>query len=110
MRHDVGLRVVCVMMLICHVLCVLFFRPKKFTFKSFKRYFFTFKDTHLSMYRSSADVDQPAMYTLNIKGECLISIFTLNIKGGCLISIFTLNIKRWILFLPCLDNYRILAG
>ncbi|KAK2159403.1 hypothetical protein LSH36_154g13036 [Paralvinella palmiformis] len=45
-----------------------FFKPKKFTFKSFKRYFFTFRDTCLSMYRSANEADQPPLLKLNLKG------------------------------------------
>jgi len=45
-----------------------FFKPKKFTFKSYKRYFFTFKDTHLSMYRSREEAADGPMLRVNLKG------------------------------------------
>lgn len=45
-----------------------FFKPKKFAFKSFKRCFFVFKDTHLSMYRRAEDIEEPAVVRFNLKG------------------------------------------
>ena len=45
-----------------------FFKPRKFTLKSYKKYFFVFKDTHLSMYRSREEMgDAPAM-KINLRG------------------------------------------
>lgn len=46
-----------------------FMKPKKFTLKNFKRYFFTFKDTQLSCFRRAEDVNQqqPSL-VINLKG------------------------------------------
>ncbi len=45
-----------------------FFRPKKFTFKSYKRYYFTFKDTHLSMFRSREETRESPIIRVNLRG------------------------------------------
>lgn len=45
-----------------------FFKPKKVTFKSFKRYFFVFKETVLSIYRSAESVDQSPVLKFSIRG------------------------------------------
>ncbi|CAH1791069.1 unnamed protein product [Owenia fusiformis] len=42
------------------------FKPKKFTLKAYKKYWFTFKDTHVSMYRSKEDANP--MTRINLKG------------------------------------------
>lgn len=45
-----------------------FLKSKRFTFKGFKRLYFTFKDTHLSIYKRKEDsTGQPAL-VINLKG------------------------------------------
>ena len=46
-----------------------FMKPKRFTLKSFKRYYFVFKDTRLSVYKSAEDrsSNEPA-FVINMKG------------------------------------------
>lgn len=46
-----------------------FMKPKRFTLKSFKRYYFVFRDTRLSVYKSSEDrsSNDPA-FVINMKG------------------------------------------
>ena len=46
-----------------------FMKPKRFTLKSFKRYYFVFKDTRLSVYKSAEDrsSNEPT-FVINIKG------------------------------------------
>ncbi|XP_074646535.1 fermitin family homolog 2-like [Tubulanus polymorphus] len=45
-----------------------FFKPKKFTLKSFKRCWFTFKDTHVAVYKSKEDANGTALMRVNLKG------------------------------------------
>lgn len=45
-----------------------FFKPKKITFKSFKRYYFVFKETVLSMYKTAEDVDQEPLLKFSLRG------------------------------------------
>jgi len=45
-----------------------FFKPKKFTFKNYKRHFFVFKDTHLTMYRSREEAGEPPLMNVNLRG------------------------------------------
>lgn len=45
-----------------------FFKPKKFTFKNYKRYFFVFKDTHLTMHRSREELNESPIMKVNIRG------------------------------------------
>ena len=45
------------------------FRPKKFTLKSYKRLFFVFKDTHLSLFRSREETNDPPLLRVNLKGK-----------------------------------------
>jgi len=45
-----------------------FFKPKKFAFKSYKRYYFKFKDTHISMYRSHNECNGSAVMRIDLKG------------------------------------------
>lgn len=45
-----------------------FFKPKKFGFKSYKKGYFVFKDTHLFMYRSADEKDQATPNKFNLKG------------------------------------------
>jgi len=67
-----------------------FFKPKKFAFKSFKRYFFVFRDTQLSMFRSHDDKDSgEALVKVNLKG-C-------EVKSDVNVSSQKFNIK---LFVP----------
>ncbi|KAK2190857.1 hypothetical protein NP493_66g04013 [Ridgeia piscesae] len=44
-----------------------FYKPKKFTIKSYKKYHFTFKDTILTMCRSADSKEAPLM-TVNLRG------------------------------------------
>lgn len=46
------------------------FRPKKFTLKSYKRYWFTYKDLHLYVFKSrdEARSSHPPTYDINLKG------------------------------------------
>ena len=43
-------------------------RPKKLVFKSFKRYFFVFRDTTLSLYHSFEEKDGVPLLKYNLKG------------------------------------------
>jgi len=45
-----------------------YFKPKKFGFKSYKRGYFLFKDTHLHMYNTVADKDGTPALKVNLKG------------------------------------------
>lgn len=45
-----------------------FFKPKKLTLKSYKRYWTTFKDTHLAFYRSREEASGPAIMRINVRG------------------------------------------
>ncbi|KAL3874393.1 hypothetical protein ACJMK2_037418 [Sinanodonta woodiana] len=47
---------------------VKFFKPKKFTLKSYKRYWCVFKDTHIAFYRSREDVPSNPINRINIRG------------------------------------------
>ena len=61
-----------------HCLMKIFFfldRPKKFSLKSFKRYYFVFKDTHLSIYKTAEDQDQAPIQKFNLRGIRLSSLF-----------------------------------
>ena len=53
--------------------CILYIygRPKKLGFKSFKRYFFVFRDTTLSLHRSYEERDGTALLKYNLKGWLL---------------------------------------
>ena len=44
-------------------------RPKKFTLKNYKRFFFIFKDTHLSMFRDRNETNEAPELRVNIKGQ-----------------------------------------
>jgi len=46
----------------------LWLRPKKLVFKSFKRYFFVFRDTMLSLYHSYEEKDEAPLLKYNLKG------------------------------------------
>ncbi|XP_014666827.1 PREDICTED: fermitin family homolog 2-like isoform X2 [Priapulus caudatus] len=45
-----------------------FMKPKKYTLRSFKAYWFTFRDTHLSMYKSKETSDSTPLWNANLKG------------------------------------------
>ncbi|XP_019627323.1 PREDICTED: fermitin family homolog 2-like isoform X4 [Branchiostoma belcheri] len=45
-----------------------FFKPKKFTLKSYKRYWFTFKDTHLAYYHSPEEASGAPIMRVNLRG------------------------------------------
>lgn len=45
-----------------------FFKPKKLTLKSYKRYWTTFKDTHLAFYRSKEEASGPPIMRINVRG------------------------------------------
>ncbi|PVD25709.1 hypothetical protein C0Q70_13369 [Pomacea canaliculata] len=45
-----------------------FFKPKKLTLKSYKRYWTTFKDTHIAFYRSREEVSGPPIMRINVRG------------------------------------------
>ncbi|XP_076441948.1 fermitin family homolog 2-like [Babylonia areolata] len=45
-----------------------FFKPKKLTLKSYKRYWTTFKDTHLAFYRSREEASGPSIMRINVRG------------------------------------------
>lgn len=52
------------------IIFVLFIRPKKFTLKGYKRYWFTYKDLHLLLYKSRDDFRSngvPAV-SINLRG------------------------------------------
>ena len=44
-------------------------RPKKFTFKNYKRHYFVFKDTRLTMYRTQEESGEPPLMNVNLRGE-----------------------------------------
>lgn len=45
-------------------------RPKKFTLKAFKRYWFTCRDLHLRMFKTAEDVESGALpvHSVSLKG------------------------------------------
>ncbi|XP_053669520.1 unc-112-related protein-like [Anopheles marshallii] len=47
-----------------------FLKPKKFTLKGYKRYWFTYKDLHLHLYKSREDsrTNSPPQVTINLRG------------------------------------------
>ncbi|XP_050531297.1 unc-112-related protein-like [Daktulosphaira vitifoliae] len=47
-----------------------FFKPKKFTLKAFKRYWFTCRDLHLRMYKTAeeAQMGAPPVHSVSLKG------------------------------------------
>ncbi|XP_035780650.1 unc-112-related protein-like [Anopheles albimanus] len=47
-----------------------FLKPKKFTLKGYKRYWFTYKDLHLHLYKSREDArgNNPPQVTINLRG------------------------------------------
>lgn len=47
-----------------------FLKPKKFTLKGYKRYWFTYKDLHLHLYKSRDDArsNNPPQVTINLRG------------------------------------------
>ncbi|RWS10327.1 unc-112-related protein-like isoform X1 [Dinothrombium tinctorium] len=45
-----------------------FMKPRKFTLKSYKRYFFVFKDTRLAIYKSKDERLGPPAIAINLKG------------------------------------------
>lgn len=45
-----------------------FFKPKKFTLKSYKRAWCTYKDTHIAFYKTAEDSKGTPMMKVNIKG------------------------------------------
>lgn len=45
-----------------------FLRPKRFTLKVFKRFYFTFRDTSMSYYKSKEDLGSPPIQTINLRG------------------------------------------
>ncbi|XP_013404560.1 fermitin family homolog 2 [Lingula anatina] len=45
-----------------------FFKPKKLTFKSFKKYWFAFRDTHLVMHKSKETTNGQPLMRVNLKG------------------------------------------
>lgn len=45
-----------------------FFKPRKFAIRSFKRCFFIFKDTYLSMHKRAEDANEPPVLSFNLKG------------------------------------------
>lgn len=47
---------------------VKFFKPKKFTLKSYKRYWCTFRDTHVAFYKSREDASDTPINRINFKG------------------------------------------
>lgn len=49
---------------------VVSYRPKKFTLKAFKRYWFTCRDLYLRMYKTAEDANSGAMpvHSVNLKG------------------------------------------
>ena len=48
---------------------MLFHRPKKFTLKGYKRYWFTYKDMHLYLYKSQEDARKIAPpVSINLRG------------------------------------------
>jgi kindlin 2 len=71
-----------------------FFKPKKFAFKSFKRFYFVFRDTQLSMFRSYDEKDSGTpLIKHNLKG-C-------EVKCDVNVSSQKFNIK---LFVPTTDG------
>lgn len=62
-----------------------FYKPKRFWFQSYKRYYFVFKETCLFMYRTSTEINQSPHWTVNLKGcevasDILIASCKYNIK------------------------------
>ncbi|XP_067682931.1 fermitin family homolog 2-like [Haliotis asinina] len=50
---------------------VKFLKPKRITLKSYKRYWATFKDTHVVFYRSREESNGPPVMRINVRGcEC----------------------------------------
>lgn len=47
---------------------VRFFKPKKLTLKSYKRYWATFKDTHIAFYRSREEASGPPIMRITVRG------------------------------------------
>ncbi|XP_070576753.1 fermitin family homolog 2-like [Ptychodera flava] len=45
-----------------------FLKPKKLTLKGFKRYWFVFRDTHMSYYKNHDDTNGSPMMKINLKG------------------------------------------
>ncbi|XP_078001095.1 fermitin family homolog 2-like [Glandiceps talaboti] len=45
-----------------------FMKPKKLTLKGFKKYWFVFKDTHISYYKHHDDTNGPPTLKVNLKG------------------------------------------
>ena len=54
---------------VCDESCCSRFRPKKFTLKNYKRLFFVFKDTHLSMFRSREETNVAPILRINLVGK-----------------------------------------
>lgn len=45
-----------------------FLKPKRFTLKGYKRYFFTYRDLHLYLFKSHDDVRRPPAIAINLRG------------------------------------------
>ena len=61
------------------VMLALLPRPKKLTLKSYKRYWTTFKDTHLMFYRSREEASGPSIMKINVRGKYVT-------WGGCRVN------------------------
>lgn len=54
----------------CNVFVSCYSRPKIFTLKAFKRYWFICRDLHLKMYKTAEDAERNALpvYSVSLKG------------------------------------------
>jgi kindlin 2 len=45
------------------------FRPRKFSLKNYKKFFFVLRDTQLTLYKSQEESNEPPVLRINIRGE-----------------------------------------
>ena len=83
----------------------MYFRPKKFTIKTYKKYLFTFKDTTLTMCRSANSKDAPLM-TVNLRGKDA-PLMTVNLRVHSSSSLACPVI--WGRGYSCLSSFSILS-